>query len=949
MIELRTLGSLDLISADGTPFDSVLTQPRRTALLCYLSLASPRGFRRRDTLLALFWPEHNAEQARHALRQSVYFLRHALGAAAVVSRGDDELAVAPDRVRCDAAEFERAIDEGRLEAALALYRGELLPGFHVSDAPEFERWLDAERSRLRQRAAEAAWALAEARERDGNPDSAAEWAQRAADFSPGEETALRRLVLLLNRLGDRAAAVRAYETFARNLEQEYELAPSEETRALLEKIRVRHAEGEETLRGSRSAVRPATVDRDFHIARQSETQAEVSRTDVDEPASASRRRRNPLGTRVASAALLALLGVVAWRLIAQPHSEPAARERVLISDFTNLTPDSTFGELITTILRSELAQSPLLGVVGPETIADALRRMRRQPATRLTAGVARELAAREEIKVVVEGDVRPAGAGLVITTAVIETASGDAIHGASETARDSTEILPAIERLSNAIRQGIGESLASIRAGDSLNSFTTSSLPALRKHMAGSRALWSGDYATAAELLEEATALDPEFAHAHLLLWTVLHNAGLPRGRVLRPLMRAYELRGRLTERERYAVEGNYDLYVAGDLPKAIAALRKHVEALKQFPVGEAGWYGSLGSALALGGDLTEAEVVLQEARQRHPTPINQTRLIEVLHGQRKNTEARRVLDELSRRHPQHPNVGRLRVALLADSGRYDDAHALAAQSGRRHGSRKDLELQAELDAVRGRVDEAVGHLRDLQDEMFTRGDLASALEIAAAIGRLRFARGDSAGALELSDLLARHPMDSVDVLSRPYLPLALLYAATRQPRRARALLDAYEREFPSQFRGPDQWMLLRARAATHRAEGKLAQALAELQEAARVPALRVGLFDDPSIRTVDHPELARVYDELGAPDSAIAVYERYLTVRSLRRMATDAVELGPAVERLGALYEKRGDRARAAAHYARLAALWRDADAGLRPRVEAAGRRAANPPPHVP
>src|SRR5919109_219847 len=342
MIELRTLGSLDLISADGTPFDSVLTQPRRTALLCYLSLASPRGFRRRDTLLALFWPEHNAEKARHALRQSVYFLRHALGAAAVVSRGDDELAVAPDRVRCDAAEFERAIDEGRLEAALALYRGELLPGFHVSDAPEFERWLDAERSRLRQRAAEAAWALAEARERDGNP-------------------------------------------------------------------------------------------------------------------------------------------------------EPAARERVLISDFTNLTPDSTFGELITTILRSELAQSPLLGVVGPETIADALRRMRRQPGTRLTAGVARELAAREEIKVVVEGDVRPAGAGLVITTAVIETASGDAIHGASETARDSTEILPAIERLSNAIRQGIGESLASIRAGDSLNSFTTSSLPALRKHMAGSRALWSGD------------------------------------------------------------------------------------------------------------------------------------------------------------------------------------------------------------------------------------------------------------------------------------------------------------------------------------------------------------------------------------------------------------------------------------------------------------------------
>jgi DNA-binding SARP family transcriptional activator/thioredoxin-like negative regulator of GroEL/TolB-like protein len=937
MIELRTLGSLELISADGMPLDSVLTQPRRMALLCYLALASPRGFRRRDTLLALFWPEHDADQARHALRQSLYFLRRALGATAVVSRGDDELAVAPDHIRCDAVEFERAVDEGRLEDALALYQGELLPGFYVSDAPEFERWLDAERSRLRQRAAETAWALAEAREREGNPASAAEWAQRAADFSPGEETALRRLVVLLNRLGDRAAAVRAYEVFARDLEREYELPPSEETQALLARISVRQKEGEETARDSQRA--PAPVERSSHIAVPSEPQAEVARADLG----ASRRRWSPVGARVASAALLALLGVAAWRLIARADSEPAptVRERVLISDFTNLTPDSTFGDLIANILRSELAQSPLLGVVGPETIADALRRMRREPGTRLTADVARELAAREEIKVVVEGDVRPAGTALVITTAVIETASGDAIHGASETARDSAEILSAIERLSNAIRQGIGESLASIRASDSLNSFTTSSLSALRKHMAGSRAWWSGDYATAAELLEEATALDPEFAHAHLLLWTVLRNAGLPRGPVLRPLMRAYELRGRLTERERYAVEGHYHLHVAGDLPRAMTALRKHVEVMKRLPIGEAGWYGSLGNALALTGDLKEAEAVLRDARRRHPTPLNLTRLIGVLHAQGKNAEARSVLDELSRRYPKHPNVGTLRVALLADSGRYDDAHALAAQT-RSDDVRAGLKLQAELDAVRGRVDEAVSHLRDLRDAMLTRADLASALEIEAAIGRLRFASGDSAAASEVGDLLARHPMDSLDVLSRPYLSLTLFYAATGQPHRARAWLDAYEREFPTQFRGPDQWMLLRARAATHRAEGNLAQALAGLREAARVPALRVGLFDDPSVRTGDHPELARVYDDLGAPDSAIAVYERYLAVRSLSRTATDAFELGTALERLGALYEKRGDRARAAGHYARLAALWRSADVRLRPRAEAAGRHAA-------
>ena len=105
MIELRTLGALELTSADSNAVGSVLAQPRRAALLCYLALAVPRGFHRRDTLFALFWPEYDAEQARHALRQSVYFLRRALGPKTIVSRGDEELALAPEQVHCDVWAF----------------------------------------------------------------------------------------------------------------------------------------------------------------------------------------------------------------------------------------------------------------------------------------------------------------------------------------------------------------------------------------------------------------------------------------------------------------------------------------------------------------------------------------------------------------------------------------------------------------------------------------------------------------------------------------------------------------------------------------------------------------------------------------------------------------------------------------------------------------------------
>src|SRR5262245_17271604 len=242
MIRLRTLSALELTSSDGTSLETVLKQRKRTALLCYRALASRVGFCRRDTVLAMFWPEHDAEQARHALRQSLYFLRRSLGPGVLVSRGDDELGIA-EGARCDALEFGRAIDEGRLEEAFAFYNGDLLPGFFLSDAPEFERWLEGERARLRQQAVDAARKLSERCDADGKPAAAAQWARRALELSPSDESAARQLVVMLDRAGDPTAAVRAFDAFARTLEREYGLSPSEQTRELAARIRVRQANG----------------------------------------------------------------------------------------------------------------------------------------------------------------------------------------------------------------------------------------------------------------------------------------------------------------------------------------------------------------------------------------------------------------------------------------------------------------------------------------------------------------------------------------------------------------------------------------------------------------------------------------------------------------------------------------------------------------------------------
>src|SRR5690242_5139545 len=101
-MRLHTLGALDLRGSDGRELRVTLAQPKRIALLAYLALATPRGFHRRDTLIALFWPEHDEEHARNSLSQSVHVLRLALGASSLVSRNGDALSLDGTDFWCDA-------------------------------------------------------------------------------------------------------------------------------------------------------------------------------------------------------------------------------------------------------------------------------------------------------------------------------------------------------------------------------------------------------------------------------------------------------------------------------------------------------------------------------------------------------------------------------------------------------------------------------------------------------------------------------------------------------------------------------------------------------------------------------------------------------------------------------------------------------------------------------
>src|SRR2546429_2080784 len=260
MIRLRTLGAVDLKDSEGCELRPLLTQPKRLALLAYLALAGSSGFRRRDTVVALFWPELDDEHARGSLRQALRFLRRSLGEGVIVSRGEEEIGVDRGALRCDATAFVEACEGGRHAEALDLYQGAFLDGLFVSEAaPELERWVEEERIDLRRRAAASAWSLADGYRVAGDRSGAATLARRAGGVSPEGEGEPARLIALPCHFGGPARGPPAYVKIAPRLKQEYSALPAPETQALIRSVRERTAIGFPTRAVSPSVAAAETV------------------------------------------------------------------------------------------------------------------------------------------------------------------------------------------------------------------------------------------------------------------------------------------------------------------------------------------------------------------------------------------------------------------------------------------------------------------------------------------------------------------------------------------------------------------------------------------------------------------------------------------------------------------------------------------------------------------
>ena len=614
------------------------------------------------------------------------------------------------------------------------------------------------------------------------------------------------------------------------------------------------------------------------------------------------------------------------------------RDALLVADFRTGPADSLLGDMVTEVFRIDLAQSPVVAVVSPARVKEALVRMRLPVTERLDAAVSRELAIREGIKAVLQGEILRSGSRYLMSARLVGAASGAILWSQRETAEDSTDIVPHLDRLSKKLRESIGESMRTILDEPPLGEVTTNSLAALRKYSQAVRALRQADAAQQIILLEEAIGLDSGFAMAYADLGQALMPPYPPERRVW-ALTKAFKLRERLPERERYAASAAYYSNVTYELDKAVSA---HRSRLDLYPDD----VDALASLAHVYGNLHQYELAEKNLiRAVTLDSTDATTQVGLAHEQMnlgKREDARTTIHRMRRIFPSNPDVEWWEIQYIGSTGDYALAEARARALRQRYG--QDAYWRhwtgttlAALAALRGRVDEAEQWIRDAMEAVHEGHERTSYYELAAQIAlyEIRYKGRPQRALATMERALGHLPLDSMPPLDRPYLTLATVYALAGRPERSRAVLAQYTGAIDPKLRKAAEFI----ERGQHGTLGEVA--LAEGRWEVAIDELRLASSRGPC-QPCGLEALGRAYEGAGLRDSAIAVYRRRTEMDHMQRFVLDAVELPAIYQRLGDLYASRGDRVEAREYYSRLLELWKDCDPDLRPVLAEVRRRLA-------
>ena len=508
-------------------------------------------------------------------------------------------------------------------------------------------------------------------------------------------------------------------------------------------------------------------------------------------------------------AVLRTLGIgPAGTLVAKGVLEE--RAKLLLTDF--VTSDPSLSRAATAALRVDLEQSAVIDLADPAFVQGALRRMERDPDQALDLDAGRELAVREGMPAIIGGEITAAGTGFVLTAHIMSAQAGEILASVRESARDDSELVPAIDRLSKRLRERIGESLGDLASGPPLERVTTGNLEALRTYSRALEASDAGQKQQAADLLEEVVAQDTGFAMAWRKLGMLHVSAGGGLGNFTRgveALGRAYTFRDRLTERERDLATAGYYGYVERDHRREADAYERMLE---RDP--EDGW--ALNNlALVVGGNFGEDE----RAEELLIRSMLDDTLSSTGHGNLSVTQARlgkyedarSTLAAWRRRVPGDPLALQFASALAGSSRDFEAADELAREAlGVRPGNRSDESFSSALlgwtAATRGRLGEATRLYGEAEKANGERGAPGRALSSALRPVWLALETRDAPteAATLLDHALTDYPLGLMGPLDPPWNELTELYARIYGAVRAREMLARWEEADVNAELGPN-------------------------------------------------------------------------------------------------------------------------------------------------
>jgi tetratricopeptide (TPR) repeat protein len=245
------------------------------------------------------------------------------------------------------------------------------------------------------------------------------------------------------------------------------------------------------------------------------------------------------------------------------------KDTIVLADFTNTTGDPVFDGTLRQGMAVQLEQSPFLSLVSEERIQQALRLMGRPADTRMTPEVAREICERTASAVVLDGSIASLGSQYVLGLRAKDCLTGDVLAEEQVQAARKEDVLNALGQIASKFRTRVGESLTTVEKHDTpLAEATTPSLEALKAYSAGWKVLFSTGSAAAVPFFKHAIEIDPKFAMAHAALGRMYGDMG-EYALSAESTSKAYQLRDRASDKEKFFISASYDIEVTGDLEKA--------------------------------------------------------------------------------------------------------------------------------------------------------------------------------------------------------------------------------------------------------------------------------------------------------------------------------------------------------------------------------------------